>query len=45
MIRPLRRAHRSIILVLALVLPFVIALALLMRPEPPVQREWPSELR
>lgn len=40
MIRPLRRAHHRIVLVLAVVLPFVIALALVMRPEPPVQREW-----
>jgi hypothetical protein len=42
-IRPLRRAHRRIVLVLALVLPFVIAVALLMRPEPLVQREWPFD--
>ena len=45
MIRPLRRAHRRIVFVLAVVLPLLIALAVLMRAEPPVQREFFFELR
>lgn len=43
MIRPLRRAHRRIALALALVLPALIAWALLNRPEPPAQASWPFE--
>lgn len=41
MIRPLRRAHRRIVLVLILLLPVVLAAALLLRPDAPVQAEWP----
>ena len=41
MIRPLRRAHRRLIFLLAIVLPMVLVLALVMREEPPVQRDWP----
>jgi hypothetical protein len=44
MIRPLRRAHRRLVLLLALILPVVIALALLRRAEPAVQRDWPFAL-
>jgi hypothetical protein len=40
-IRPLRRAHRRLIVFLAIVLPIVLGLALAGRPEPPIQREWP----
>ena len=40
MIRPLRRAHRRLVFLLAIVLPIVIAVALLMRDDPPVQRDW-----
>jgi hypothetical protein len=42
MIRPLRRAHRRIVLLLAIVLPALIALALTLRADPPVQSEWPA---
>jgi hypothetical protein len=45
MIRPLRRAHRRLILLLVLLLPIVLVLALVMREEPPVQRDWPFEER
>jgi hypothetical protein len=41
MIRPLRRAHRTVFLLLAILLPLVLILALTRRPDPPVQREWP----
>jgi hypothetical protein len=44
-IRPLRRAHRRLILLLVIVLPIVLVLALVMREEPPVQRDWPFEKR
>jgi hypothetical protein len=45
MIRPLRRAHRRLILLLAIVLPIVLAFALLTREEPPVQHDWPFDQR
>jgi hypothetical protein len=45
MIRPLRRAHRRLMFLLAIILPILIAFALLMREEPPVQRDWPFEQR
>ena len=41
MIRPLRRAHRRIVLALVLLLPAMLAAALLLRPDLPVQVEWP----
>jgi hypothetical protein len=41
MIRPLRRAHRRLIFLLVILLPIVLALALVRREEPPVQRDWP----
>jgi hypothetical protein len=44
-IRPLRRAHRRVVLLLVILLPIVLVLALVMREEPPVQRDWPFEER
>lgn len=41
MIRPLRRAHRRIVFVFIVLLPVLLAAALLLRPDPPVQVEWP----
>jgi len=41
MIRPLRRAHRWIVALLAIALPILIATAILLREEFPIQREWP----
>lgn len=41
MIRPLRRAHRAAMLLLAVALPALLLGALLLRPAPPVQRPWP----
>jgi hypothetical protein len=43
MIRPLRRAHRRIMILLALMLPLVLLAALTMRTDAPVQREWVFE--
>lgn len=40
MIRPLRRAHRRLFLVLAILLPLVLAFALFMRADLPVQHDW-----
>jgi hypothetical protein len=37
MIRPLRRAHRRVILTLALVIPLILAVALLLRADEAVQ--------
>jgi hypothetical protein len=34
-----------VILVLAVLLPIVLAMALLLREEPPVQRDWPFDER
>jgi hypothetical protein len=39
-IRPLRRAHRCLILVLAVLLPIAIAFALGARQEFPIQQNW-----
>lgn len=44
MIRPLRRAHRWIVTLLALLLPLVVYLALALRPDPPPTRAVPPEL-
>jgi len=41
-IRPLRRAHRVIVLALAILLPLALAVALLGRPPEPVQHPWIS---
>lgn len=41
MIRPLRRAHRAVMLLLVLALPALLLGALLLRPAPPAQRPWP----
>ncbi|MGH9372533.1 MAG: hypothetical protein ACRD15_13465 [Vicinamibacterales bacterium] len=41
MIQPLRRAHRYVIAALAIVLPLVLAAAILLREDPAVQRNWP----
>jgi hypothetical protein len=43
MIRPLRAAHRRVILLLAILLPLLLLVALTMRPAPPVQRDWPFQ--
>lgn len=43
MIQPLRRVHRYVIAALAIVLPLVLAAALLLREDPPLQRDWPFE--
>jgi len=43
MIRPLRRAHRWIVLFLCVVLPAVVGVAVALRPDPPVQRPWPPQ--
>ena len=40
MIRPLRRAHRRVVLALGIVVPLVLAAALWLRPAVPVQTEW-----
>lgn len=40
MIRPLRRAHRGIILLLAILLPLVLLIAVVGRADRPVQRDW-----
>jgi len=44
-IRPLRRAHRLVMLALAVALPVLIALAVAARRPAPVQHPWPLELR
>jgi hypothetical protein len=41
MIRPLRRAHGAMFVLLAILLPLVIIVALTGRPDVPVQRVWP----
>jgi hypothetical protein len=41
MIRPLRRAHRRLFALLAILLPLVLFVALTRRPDVPVQRAWP----
>lgn len=41
MIRPLRRAHRRLFFLLAIVLPIVLGLALMGRADPAIQQEWP----
>ena len=43
MIRPLRRAHRRIVLLLALLLPLVLLAALALRADAPVQSDWVFE--
>jgi hypothetical protein len=45
MIRPLRRAHWRCVLLLAVILPLMLIAALTMRPDRPVQHEWPFEER
>jgi hypothetical protein len=40
MIRPLRVAHRRVVLVMAIVVPLVILWALWFRPLPPVEQNW-----
>jgi len=40
MIRPLRRAHRRVMILLALLLSLVLLAALTMRVDVPVQRDW-----
>ncbi len=45
MIRPLRRAHRRVFLLLALLLPVLFALALLGREEPSPRGGAPAGLR
>jgi hypothetical protein len=41
MIRPLRRTHRRMMLLLALLLPAILGLAIAGREAPPVQHPWP----
>jgi hypothetical protein len=41
MIRPLRRTHRRVMLLLALLLPAILVLATAGREAPPVQQPWP----
>ena len=41
MIRPLRRAHRRVFVLLAILLPLVLFVALTKRPDEPVQPVWP----
>jgi hypothetical protein len=41
MIRPLRRVHRRLFVLLAILLPLVLFVALTRRPNPSVQRAWP----
>lgn len=41
MIRPLRRAHRVVVLVLALLLPLILAMAVARRVPWPLQQPWP----
>ena len=43
MIRPLRRAHRRVFVLLAILLPLVLIVALAGRTEPPRQRDWPFD--
>jgi hypothetical protein len=43
MIRPLRRAHRRIVVVLLVLVPAVLLAALLLRHDLPVQMEWPFQ--
>ena len=45
MIRPLRRVHCRVFLVLAILLPLLLAIALAGRADTPVQHEWPFEGR
>jgi hypothetical protein len=45
MIRPLRRAHRRLMILLLVALPIVLLLALTLRPAAPVQRHWLFEVR
>jgi hypothetical protein len=40
-IRPLRRMHRRIFVLLAVLLPLVLFVALTRRAEAPIQRDWP----
>ena len=40
MIRPLRVAHRRVVLLMAIVVPLVILWALWCRPLPPVEPNW-----
>jgi hypothetical protein len=41
MIRPLRRAHQRVFVLLAILLPLVLFVALTRRAEVPVQSAWP----
>jgi hypothetical protein len=41
MIRPLRRAHRVVMLLLAVMLPLLLWIAVTRRLPAPVQRPWP----
>jgi hypothetical protein len=43
-IRPLRRAHRVVMLALAVVLPVLVALAVAARRPAPVQHPWTLDL-
>lgn len=42
-IRPLRRAHLRVILLLAILLPILLALALVSREALPLQHDWPFD--
>jgi len=44
-IRPLRQAHRWIVITLAILLPLVLGIALVLRPEAPRQQPWVFEQR
>lgn len=44
MIRPLRRAHRTVFTVLLIVIPVVFLIALVRRPRPAVVRQLPAAL-
>ncbi|MGD9906315.1 MAG: hypothetical protein AB7U83_22815 [Vicinamibacterales bacterium] len=43
MIRPLRRVHRVVMLMLAVVLPILVVVAVASRLPAPVQQPWPLE--